>query len=156
MKLTHSQVCPAVKPWVPQDPCSMGIHRPSPLPWTTRVLPGTVKAPYLGLGKKIKATKQLARTASLMQPPMPAPAPCLLETQFGYADLFPHLLLQGNPAPMGQGRVPKQAGPLRPHYKLLAQQQLSQKHGGSASHQQGCREPWLTLTQALGYTTALC
>lgn len=32
MKLTHSQLCPAGKPWVSQDLCCMGLQRPSPLP----------------------------------------------------------------------------------------------------------------------------
>lgn len=103
--------------------------------------PKQSKSPRSWTRKTIKVQSSLAQQFAWCRPSMAAPAPCVLEAWFGHADLFPCLTLQGNPAPLRQGRVPKQAGPLRPQHTLLAQQQLSKRHGGSASHQQGCKEP---------------
>lgn len=64
----------------------------------------------------------------------------LLEALFGHADLFPCLPLQGSPAPLGQGSVPKQAGPeATPHAACTtATRQEAWRVSISPA---GCKEP---------------
>lgn len=45
------------------------------------------------------------------------------------------------PNPTGAGQGPKAGRTPEATAWVLAQQQLSKRHGGSASHQQGCKEP---------------
>lgn len=107
--------------------------------------------------KRIKAQSSFPEQFAWCSPSMPAPTPCLLEAQCGHADLFPCLPLQGNPAMLGQGRVPKQAGPQRGHTTWCWHSSNSAR-GTEGQHltSRTARSPWLTLTQAPGYTTALC
>lgn len=80
-----------------------------------------------------------------------------LETGFGHAALFPCLVLQGDPAILGQDGVPKWAeGPQRDH-STRCWHNSNAARGMEGEHltSRAAGSPQLTLTQAPGYATAL-